>query len=202
MVEKNTEEKIIVAAEKVFIEKGLAGARMQEIANEAGINKALLHYYYRSKEKLFEMVFKVAFKALAPNLLKAFDGPEDFFTKIEHFVFSYLTIIEKNPHIPGFIINELSSNPDRLETMVTLMELDFDPIYNAIEEEIEKKTIKPIEPSELVLNVLALCVFPIIAKPMVKGILFKGSEDDYKAMLEKRKTEVARFVISAIKITD
>lgn len=200
MVEKNTEEKIIVAAEKVFIEKGLAGARMQEIADEAGINKSLLHYYYRSKEKLFEMVFKVAFKALAPNLLKGFDGPEDFFTKIEHFIFSYLTLIDKNPHIPGFIINELSSNPKRLETMVTLMELDFRPIFNAIEEEIEKKTIKPIEPSDLVLNVLALCVFPIVAKPMVKGILFKGSEEEYKLMLEKRKQDVSRFVISAIKI--
>ena len=202
MVEKKTEEKIIVAAEKVFIEKGLAGARMQEIANEAGINKALLHYYYRSKEKLFEMVFKVAFKALAPNLLKGFDGPEDFFTKLEHFVSSYLSLIDKNPHIPGFIINELSANPKRLETMVTLMDLDLRPIYNAIEEEIEKKTIKPIEPSDLVLNVLALCVFPIVAKPMVKGILFKGSEEEYKLMLEKRKKNVTRFVISAIKIKD
>ena len=202
MVEKKTEEKIIVAAEKVFIEKGLAGARMQEIANEAGINKALLHYYYRSKEKLFEMVFKVAFKALAPNLLKGFDGPGDFFTKLEHFISSYLSLIDKNPHIPGFIINELSANPKRLETMVTLMDLDLRPIYNAIEEEIEKKTIKPIEPSDLVLNVLALCVFPIVAKPMVKGILFKGSEEEYKLMLEKRKKNVTRFVISAIKIKD
>ncbi|RLD37484.1 MAG: TetR/AcrR family transcriptional regulator [Bacteroidetes bacterium] len=202
MVKKNTEEKIVQAAEKVFIEKGLAGARMQEIADEAGINKALLHYYYRSKEKLFEMVFKMAFRALAPNLLKAFNGSEDFFTKIEHFVSSYLTIIDKNPHIPGFIINELSSNPDRLETMVTLMNLDFQPIYNAIEDEIKKKTIRPIEPSELILNVLALCIFPIVAKPMIKGILFKGSEEKYKLMLEKRKKEVAHFVISSIKITD
>ncbi len=199
MVEKKTEEKIIEAAEKVFIEKGLAGARMQEIADEAGINKALLHYYYRSKDKLFEMVFQVALKALAPNLLGSFKGDGDFFTKIERFVFSYLSLVEKNPHIPGFIINELSSNPKRLESMVGLLNFDLQPIFNAIEDEIEKGNIKAIEPKDLVLNIVALCVFPIVAKPMVKGILYKGSEEEYSAVLEKRKKEVAQFVISAIK---
>ncbi|MDA3905776.1 MAG: TetR/AcrR family transcriptional regulator [Bacteroidales bacterium] len=202
MTEKNTEEKIIAAAEKVFIEKGLAGARMQEIADEAGINKSLLHYYYRSKELLFGMVFRFAFKTFAPDLLKAFDGPDDFFTKLERVVATYLTLIEKNPHIPGFIISELSTNPNRLVEIIKLMNIDIQPVFKAIEEEIEKKTIRKIEPSELIINVLGLCVFPIIAKPMVETIIFKGSESDYKAMLEKRKTEVAHFVISAIKIKD
>lgn len=200
MVEKNTEEKIIVAAEKVFIEKGLAGARMQEIADEAGINKSLLHYYYRSKEKLFTMVFKIAFKTFAPNLIKAFEGDDDFFTKIERFVFAYLSAIDKNPHIPGFIISELGNNPKRLVDIIGYLDIDVQPIYKAIEEEIRKGTIKEIEPSDLIINIVALCVFPIVAKPMVKTILFKGSEEAYAEMLERRKLEAARFAIAAIKI--
>jgi AcrR family transcriptional regulator len=202
MVEKNTEEKIIVAAEKVFIEKGLAGARMQEIANEAGINKSLLHYYYRSKEKLFTMVFKLAFKTIAPDLIKAFEGDEDFFTRIERFVFAYLSIIDKNPHIPGFIISELGNNPKRLVDIIGYLDLDIQPVYDAIEEEIQKKTIKEIEPSDLIINIVALCVFPIVAKPIIEKIVFKGSEEEYKKMLDRRKVEAARFVISAIKNTD
>ncbi len=202
MEDKSTEEKIVKAAEKVFVEKGLAGARMQEIADEAGINKALLHYYYRSKEKLFKMVFQLAFKTFAPSLMKSFAGPDDLFTKIERFVFNYLTIIEKNPHIPGFIINELSSNPDRLVEIINLLEIDIQPILKAIEDEVEKKTIHQIEPSDLIINILSLCIFPIIAKPMVKTIIYKGSEEDYKVMLERRKVEAARFVIAAIKRQD
>jgi len=172
---------------------------MQEIADEAGINKALLHYYYRSKEKLFEVVFKLAFKSFVPNLLKAFDGPEDFFTKIEHFVTTYLNLIEKNPHIPIFIINELSKNPNRLVSIINYLNIDTQPIFNVIEEEIEKKTIKQIEPQELIINILSLCVFPIVAKPMVQTILFKGSESEYNALMKKRKSSIAQFVISAIK---
>ena len=202
MIEENTEEKIIRAAEKVFIEKGMAAARMQEIADEAGINKALLHYYYRSKEKLFSMVFQLAFKTFAPNILMAFEGTDDLFVKIERFVFAYLTTIEKNPHIPGFVISELSNNPDRLVTTIGYLNIDIQAVFNAIEVEVKKKTIIPIEPSDLIINVLALCIFPIIAKPMVKGIIFQGSEVEYKNMIERRKKEVAQFVISAIKIKD
>ncbi len=199
MIEQNTEEKIILAAERVFIEKGLAGARMQEIADKAGINKSLLHYYYRSKEKLFTMVFQLVFKSFVPNLLKAFEGSDDFFTKIERFIHAYLTIIEKNPHIPGFIISELSNNPQRLIDTLGHLNIDIQPILDAIEKEIEEKTIKQIEASDLIINILALCVFPIVAKPLLKTIIFKGSEEEYKKMLDRRKTEAARFVISAIK---
>ncbi|MBN1650032.1 MAG: TetR/AcrR family transcriptional regulator [Bacteroidales bacterium] len=202
MTEKNTEEKIVRAAEKVFIEKGLAGARMQEIADEAGINKALLHYYYRSKEKLFGIVFQTVFKGFVPNLLKLFEGPEDFFTKIERFVFVYLNLLEKNPNIPGFIIHEIGNNPERLVSIIRAMDINLQPVFDIIEDEIEKKTIKQIDPSELIINILALSIFPIVAKPLVQTIVFKGSEKDYKEMLEKRKTAIARFVISAIKITD
>ena len=197
--DQNTEEKIINAAEKVFIEKGMAGARMQHIADEAGINKSLLHYYYRSKEKLFSLVFKVAFKTFAPDLLSVFKGDEDFFSKLRKFVASYLSVLEKNPHIPGFIIHEISHRPDNLVKLVTQLNIDVSFILDQIEDEIKKGNIRPIEPAQLLINVISLCVFPIVAKPMISSILLKGDDDAYNKMLKDRKQHIADFVINSIK---
>jgi AcrR family transcriptional regulator len=197
--DKNTEEKIIQAAEKEFIEKGMAGARMQQIANNAGINKALLHYYYRSKEKLFGIIFKIAFKTFIPNLLGVFEGEEDFYTKLRKFIRNYLSIIEKNPHIPSFVLHEISHNPENLAALIKEIGIDVDFIQNQILEEIEKGNMKPIKPYHLLINVISLCVFPIAAKPMISSIIFKGNQADYKNMLEERKDHVADFIINSIK---
>jgi len=198
--DSNTEEKIVKAAEKVFIEKGMAGARMQQIADEAGINKALLHYYYRSKEKLFSLVFRTAIRSLLPNLIKSYkkvDG--DFFEKIRRFVNTYLTVIEKNPHIPGFVIHELNHRPEELTNMLKELELDLDFIIKDIEEEIAKGHIKPIVPADLIINIISLCIFPVVAKPMVTGIFFQGDKKAYKGFMDSRKDHVADFIIESIK---
>jgi AcrR family transcriptional regulator len=99
MTEKNqnTETRILEAAKEIFIKKG-------------GINKSLLHYYYRSKDKLFEAVFKIAIITFAPKLFKNINKDLPFFSKIELFVEDYISLIKKNPHIPGFIIHELGRN--------------------------------------------------------------------------------------------
>ena len=197
--DNNTEEKIIQAAEVVFIEKGMAGARMQQIADVAGINKALLHYYYRSKEKLFNVIFKIAFKAFIPNLLEVFKGDKDFFTKLRYFVSEYIDVLERNPHLPGFVLHEISHRPDNLMKMVKEMNFDVDFIQDQIAEEIAQGKIKAIDPAQLLINVISLCIFPIVAKPMISGVIYKGDEKAYKKMLKDRKTHVADFIINSIK---
>jgi TetR/AcrR family transcriptional regulator len=198
----NTEERIVQAAEKVFIEKGMAGARMQQIADEAGINKALLHYYYRSKEKLFSIIFRSAVKAMVPNLIKSYQrGKGHFNDKIRKFVEAYLNIIEKNPHIPGFVIHELNNRPEDLIKMLSELNLDISFIISDIEAEIEKGNIKPIEPIHLLVNIVSLCIFPIVARPMITGIFFKGDKKDYKDFIKSRKDHVADFIIESIKAT-
>lgn len=200
--DSNTEEKIVLAAEKVFIEKGMAGARMQQIADEAGINKALLHYYYRSKEKLFSLVFRTAIKALVPNLVKSYKtGEGSFEDKIRKFVDAYLTMIEKNPHIPGFVIHELNNRPDKLIEMLSELNIDISFIINDIESEIEKGNIKPIDPTHLIMNIISMCIFPIVARPMVTGIFFQGDKTAYKEFIKSRKDHVADFIIDSIKTT-
>lgn len=199
--DQNTEEKIVQAAEKVFIEKGMAGARMQQIADVAGINKALLHYYYRSKEKLFSIVFKTAIKALIPSVIKSYKNSEgDFFNKIRGFVHSYLLIIEKSPHIPGFVIHELNNRPEELINMLSELDMDFSFIIDDIQNEIDAGRIIPIAPVNLIINIISLCIFPVVARPMITGVFYKVDKKSYKDFLKQRKDHVADFIIDSIKI--
>jgi len=109
-----TEQLILGAAKKVFIRKGLDGTRMQEIADEAGINKSLLHYYFRSKDKLFDVIFKEIVMSFAPRIVEILNSPISLFDKIELFVATYIDLLLKNPYIPGFLVNEVSKNPERI----------------------------------------------------------------------------------------
>ena len=112
--ELKTENRIVEAAKAVFIKKGMDGARMQEIANEAGINKALLHYYFRTKDKLFEKVFSIAFKEVFTDIYEAIYGITDFEEFLESFIRNYILFIKQRPFIPSFVIHELNRNPDRI----------------------------------------------------------------------------------------
>ena len=195
-----TETTILNAAETIFQQKGMDGARMQEIADEAGINKALLHYYYRSKQLLFEAVFKSAFSLLAPQMNKILNDDSSVFDKIKNFTSNYISFVMKHPYLPNFIIQELNKNPEFAINI--LAENNFPNIEkfkNQIAEEVLKETIKPIKADQLFINILSLNIFPFIAAPLFKGFL-NLSNEEYQLMLENRKTEVAEFIINAIKV--
>src|SRR5690349_8196144 len=104
----NTQQKILEAAKKVFHQKGLAGARMQDIADEAGINKALLHYYFRNKDMLFEMIFKDAAANLFPKVASIISEDLPLFEKIRKFTKEYLEVVIQNPYLPLFVLNEIN----------------------------------------------------------------------------------------------
>ncbi len=195
----NTEQRILEAARVIFIEKGYEGARMQEIADEAGINKALLHYYYRSKDKLFEGVFRDAFFQLVPHIVQLIKSDIPLFDKIETFVREYIIVFQKNPYIPGFVLHELSRNPDRIVTMISDIGIDPQIFIDQVEQEVEKGTIHPINPYQLIVNMLALCIFPFVASPIIKNIIFSNKPGYFDQFIEERKTESAKFIINAIK---
>ncbi|MBZ0242477.1 MAG: TetR/AcrR family transcriptional regulator, partial [Bacteroidales bacterium] len=180
-------------------EKGMAGARMQEIANRAGINKALLHYYYRSKDKLFGVVFGRVFNAVAPKFITIFQGDEELFDKIRRFVNEYVTLIHSTPHIPVFVLHELSSNPGRLSESFMNISTNFDRLKQQIDEAVEAGRIRPIGPEELIINIISLCIFPIIARPIIMPVFYEDNPDQYNQMIERRKTQAAEFIINAIK---
>lgn len=196
---QDTEAQILDAAKDVFQKKGMDGARMQEIANEAGINKAMLHYYYRSKQLLFEAVFNNAFSLLAPQLNKILNDDSSIEDKVKNFTSNYITFISKHPYLPNFIIQELNRNPkffEKIQQNAAFPTLDKFKAQVALE--VEKGILKPTDGEQLFINIISLNIFPFIATPLIKGLL-KVDDKGFKQLMEKRKTAVSEFIINSIK---
>ena len=197
----NTEEKILLAATEVFIKKGKDAARMQEIADEAGINKALLHYYYRSKEKLFEAVFHVVVKQLVlPKVIKTLEEEENMFELIRKFCNFYIDLLIKNPFIPLFIIEELNKNPQWFSNTLIKAGIPIDKAICKLEDAMENGKIRKMDPRHIMVNLVSLSVFPFAAREIIRPVMFANDKKHFKQFLESRKAEVADFIINAIKL--
>ena len=197
---ENTETEILIAAKEIFQQKGMAGARMQEIADKAKINKALLHYYYRSKQLLFEAVFKSAFSLLEPQLNKVLNDDSYLFEKIRKFTENYVSFVIKHPYLPNFVIQELNKNPEFVQKLRS--EKNFPSIEKfklQVSDAINQGIIKPIEAEQLFINIISLNIFPFIGEPLLMALV-NVDEESYNKILENRKTEVAEFIINSIKI--
>jgi AcrR family transcriptional regulator len=197
--DNTTEEQILDAAKNIFQTKGMDGARMQEIADQAGINKAMLHYYYKSKQLLFEAVFKNAFSLLAPQLNKILNDDSSIEDKVKNFTSNYITFIVKHPYLPNFIIQELNRNPDFIKTIQENNTfLNIEKFKSQVELEVNKGILKPTKGDQLFINILALNIFPFVAKPLIKAFT-KEDDKGFKQLMEQRKTEISEFIIQAIK---
>ena len=195
----STEEKIFEAAFKVFQRKGFSGARMQEIADEAEINKAMLHYFFRSKEKLFEAVFLNAFGKLAPQVNIIFNSEDSVFAKIEKFTQSYINFVLEYPFLPQFIVQEMNNNSEFVSKFLNV-ENRPNPIklIAQIEKEIELGIIKPINPKQLLLDIFSMTIFSFAAQGLVKGML-QLTEEEFKSLMIERKKHISNHIIMAIK---
>ena len=200
--ERSTEKKILEAARMVFFRKGYAGARMQDIADEAGINKALLHYYFRNKETLFEMIFNDALGILAPRVSEILAGDIPLTEKIRSFSHAYVSMALENPFLPLFILNALHTDPQgfasRFEHLAS--KLPFPLLRKEIEKAVREGSIRPVDPQQLILNIMSLCLFPFVARPAFE-IISRLNPDEYQLLLERRKTEVADFILASLRIT-
>jgi TetR/AcrR family transcriptional regulator len=199
--DNGTEQRILDAARKVFFRKGFAGARMQDIADEAGINKALLHYYFRNKETLFAMILSEALSKLIPTVSGIFGAEGSFDAKIRAFVDAYITMAMENPFLPLFVLNSLHAGLDnevtsRFRDMVGQM--PFQQIRESIRQAIWNGEIRAVDPQQLILNTISLCLFPFVARPVFEMVTH-AEPSTYDAMLKKRKTEVADFILASIR---
>lgn len=199
MKEEGTEEKILKAAREAFTQKGMHGARMQEIADKAGINKALLHYYYRSKDQLFLAVFQSILGEMIPKLFPVFISDLSLEDKIYKLTDIYIEFLKKNQDLPLFVLFELQQHPERLVSNMNLKSLNqFEKIQKQLDEEAEKGNIKPIKLPHFIANFISMMVFPFVARPMMKTVL-QINQDQYEQLMEERKTEIPRFMINALK---
>lgn len=196
----STEEKILEAAKTVFIAKGMDGARMQEIADEAGINKALLHYYFRSKERLFEAIFSQIVKFAFPEITRIIASDEPVISKIEQVIDAYLGLLLKHPFIPGFIMKELSRDPSGLFKMITKFGFNPQVIFGQIQKAMDNGEIKQMDPRHLIVNIISMCVFPFAARPILNHLIFREDKEALEKFYTERATVVKQFVIDAIVI--
>jgi len=187
------EKKILEAAKEVFQSKGYDGARMQEIADRAEINKAALHYYFRSKDKLFEEVFLEAFSQYLPSLIQMIFSNVEGKQKVINFVESYFAMLKQNPYTSGFILNELNRNPERIINLLSksginpslaLQQLKL-PGFESLQ---EKK--------QLIIYIISLVAFPFIAKPIIKGFLFDNNDSELNKFFEYSELTVKKIVLN------
>jgi TetR/AcrR family transcriptional regulator len=201
-----TEKRILDAAKAVFILRGTAGARMQEIAEEAGVNQALLHYYFRSKEKLSEAVFRDTAGRMFPALLQIVGGDLPLIEKIDRIVDTYLTTMAQTPFLPGYIISELHHHPERIPQLlgrVTGGDLSaitrpaFDKLEKQLTAEARAGRIRRMNVAQFFVNLLSLCVFPFAARPMLRAAL-GFDDDDFAKFIEQRRKELPIYIKAAI----
>jgi len=198
--DKQTEDKIFDAATDVFIEKGMDGARMQDIANHAGINKALLHYYFRTKDRLFNAVFEKIAGKMFSKFAPIFDENLSLEEKIRFFYREHITFLQENPMLPAFILNEINRNPARIRKL--LHNIDFKKLWAMLAEqhkdELKKYNITEKSIPQLMTSVAAISVFPFAARGILECI-FESLGIDFNDYIDERKVFAAEFVIRAIK---
>lgn len=199
-VELNTEQIVREAARNVFTRKGFDGARMQDIASEAGINKSLLHYYFRSKNKLFEAIFQDVISTILPPVVSILISDLPLFEKIRRFTDQYIDIMLTNPDFVGFVIHELKINPQRLLGNIKQSGVDISIIRLQLEKEAKAGKIRPIKAEHFIANLISMCVFPLIARPVLMGLLKMG-DDGYNQFIEERKKIVSETMISALTVS-
>lgn len=197
-----TEELILNAADKIFTQKGFSAARMDDIANEAGINRALLHYYFRSKEKMFAMIFEKHFVDFFSGVARILSSDTGIFDKIKDIVGHELDILGQHPDIPIFVLGELSRNPERIINRLTDAKITPKIILAKLDEQLTEGykagILKNVKGISLIINIMGLCVYPFAARSVVQVFMGIGREE-FLNYAGSRKDEIINFIIDGIK---
>lgn len=199
--DKNIEVRILNAARIVFLKKGYDGARMQDIANEAGINKALLHYYFRSKEKMFRAIFDEAFDMFLPRIAMYFQADMPLFEKIEKISVLYINLLKQNPYIPMFILHEIQNNPELMvDKLQTKGGINPEIVIKQVQKEIKAGVIRPVDFRQVMISMISMCVFPFAAKPLLMKFLFRNNDSEWEKFIEERKKFIPEFIKESLKV--
>jgi TetR/AcrR family transcriptional regulator len=206
-IDPDTESRILDAANGVFMRRGTAGARMTEIAREAGVNHALVHYYFRSKQRLAEAVFRRAIGQFFPVMIGVLTSEASLEEKVRKVAAAQIDMLLKNRELPGYLLAELNHYPERAEqllesmagtTPASLRVRLFCTLGRQLEDAARDGVIRPIRTQEFVLNLVSMIVYPFAARPLVMAIL--GLDDaTFIAMMEQRKAEIPSFYLAALR---
>jgi len=201
--DKDVEQVILEAAQAEFIDNGFKGARMQKIADRAGVNKALLHYYYRSKSKLYTTVLENIFSLVWSKLKARFEEkpPNDVIHLIEIVVGSYIDAFSKNPDFPLFLNHELKSGnqyiPKAMNALLPGMKFMKEHLMSLTKKAIEKNQIREISVDQLLINMMTMTMGTFVIQPMLKFAMPKMDIDMNfnDEFYEERKNAIVDLVM-------
>ena len=205
--DRDTEQRILDAAHAVFVRRGTAGARMQEIADEAGVNKALLHYYFRSKDRLAEAVFAHVARGIFVPLASTLASELPLEEKVMRLVELEHEQLTRSPFLPGYFVSEMNHYPDRLPQLVAaatgmppgqVAERVLAPLRRQIAERVAAGTMREIPAEQFLISLISLCIFPFAARPMVCLILGLDA-DGFTSFMETRRRELGAFFLQAVR---
>jgi TetR/AcrR family transcriptional regulator len=185
--EAQTESLIKEKAKNLFFQKGLLKATTQEIADEAGVNRALIHYYFRSREQMLDILLEETLMEKKERASRILSSVLPFREKIALYIDTVVDHGLRYPYLENFIISETARNPDRMKNFCAQYPVkSSDLIRKQLEEEIRKKNIEPISPEHFMVNLVAMCNYPLLAKSVLKTI-HGMTEASYKKFLQERK---------------
>lgn len=198
----DTEQRILAAAHTVFVRRGTAGARMQEIADEAGVNKALVHYYFRSKGELAAAVFEKVARGIFARLGEALLADAPIEETVERIVDVYLDQLSKTPFLPAYLIAEFSQHPERAakfaESIAGTRGKALDTLDRKLKAGVKAGTVRRIPTQQFLISLVALCIFPFAARPMVCAVLNLDARG-FDRFIEERRTMLPRFILAALR---
>ena len=203
----DTEQRILDAAHIVFIRRGTAGARMQDIADEAGVNKALLHYYFRSKSRLADAVFQRVTSVIFLRLSETAGSDAEIEDKVRRIIAIYIEQLSKTPYVPAYVISELNQHPERTRQFFDAVRPAGAPkgpppfllkLGKQIDARVRAGTMRPISAGQFIANIASLCIFPFAAKPMICTLL-DLDDRGFNAFIEERKTGLPEFFLSGLR---
>lgn len=198
-IEKNkTELRILEAAEAEFLEQGFDGARTVSIAERAGVTHAMLHYYYRSKEQLFQKILDGKVDTLVSSAVTAFMAQDKpFLQRVEEGISAHFDFLMANPQIPLFIVREIGKRDLGIKRKIHEIGLQFFlKINEEVQDLVNKGEIRPIDPLMLLIDIISQNVFPFMVVPVIAGAL---DITDSRAFLEQIKQENIRLIITRLK---
>jgi AcrR family transcriptional regulator len=199
-IEKNasTEEKIKEAARRVFTRKGYAATRTRDIAEESGYNVALINYYFRSKEKLFDIIMLEHIQLFVNSVLEHLnDRTTSLPQKLEILIGHYIDMLIKNPDLPVFILNEINADPAKLIAKVGFDKIKPENIYMAEQWRmmVAAGKVPPINPIHFLMNAVSMTIFPFIASPLIRNRMGL-TLDEFNALMEERKKLIPAWIKS------
>lgn len=199
--ELSTEQRILESAEKEFIEKGFAGTKTVQIAMQAGVTHAMLHYYYRTKENLFSEVFNSKTKILAASLIGVLNKKISFDKNLRTLIEAHFDFVVDNPKIFGFVYNEVISNEKNRKAVVAAVAPNFIKMLSILspmlDAEMKIGKIRKIDIKDLVMNMVAINIASVIAIPILISF---GSKIDIKKMMAQRKKSNVDFIMNSLRV--